>query len=294
MNIAFLGLGRMGAGMATRLVGAGANSITVWNRSADKSEPFSALGATVAADPVAAVGGADLVITSLLDDASVEALFHKGAPALGAMKANAIHCCVTTISPACADRLQALHEAHGSRYVSGPVVGRPDTAAHGGLMQFIAGDSSAFAEVEAACAAFTALIIRLPGAAGVANGQKLCANFIIAALLEAMGECYTLGDALGVSRDVLAGMFDHLFAPPDLKAYVRRLDKRESDSANGFAMTAGYKDIRLIREAAAGANCPVDIADVLAGKMQDAITKGMGDRDWSAVQEITRERAGLT
>lgn len=76
MNITFLGLGRMGTGMATRLAATGEHKLTVWNRNPDKALPFAELGARVAADPVDAVCDAELVMTSLLDDKSVEALFN--------------------------------------------------------------------------------------------------------------------------------------------------------------------------------------------------------------------------
>jgi 3-hydroxyisobutyrate dehydrogenase-like beta-hydroxyacid dehydrogenase len=293
MKIAFLGLGRMGSGMASRLASKGDHSLTVWNRSPEKANPLSDLGAAVAADPAGAVAGADLVITSVLDDKSIEAVFHEGAPALAAMKPNAIHLCVTTISPACGNGLQALHAAHGGRYVSGPVVGRPDAAAKGELVQFIAGDASAFPEVESACRAFTMRIVPLPGPAGVANSQKLCINFFLAAQLEAMSECYTLADALGASRVALATFFQLAYAAPGLKGYADRMNRREDDSVDGFAMTTGLKDLHLIQDAAASVKCPVDIAGVISGKMQEAISEGMADRDWSGVQEITRKRANL-
>ena len=293
MKIAFLGLGRMGSGMASRLALKGDHSLTVWNRSPEKAKPLLDLGASVAADAVSAIRGADLVITSFLDDKSIEAVFHDGSSALAAMKPNAIHLCVTTISPAFGNRLQALHGAHGSRYVSGPVVGRPDAAAKGELVQFIAGDASAFGDVESACRAFTTRIVPLPGPAGVANSQKLCINFFLAAQLEAMSECYTLAEALGASREALGMFFQLAFAAPGLKGYAERMNRRDDNSENGFAMTTGLKDVRLIRDAAASVNCPVDIADVIAGKLEDGIAKGMANRDWSAVQEIARERAGL-
>lgn len=293
MNIAFLGLGRMGAGMAARLLEAGAHPLTVWNRSSGKAEPFAERGARVAADPATAIAGADLVITSLMDDQSVEALFHADSAAVKAMKPGAIHLCVTTISPSCGDRLQSLHAANGTRYVSGPVVGRPDAAASGKLVQFLAGDASAIAEVEPVVRAFAERVVTLGGVASVANGQKLCVNFFAVSLIEAMSECLTLGDALGVSRDIFAMFFQQAFALPGLKAYAERLHRRESAGDAGFAMTAGLKDVTLIREAARAAHCPVDIADAIAGKMEEAITLGMGDRDWSAIQEITRRRAGL-
>jgi len=293
MKIAFLGLGRMGSGMADRLAGAAQHALTVWNRNPDKARPFAQKGIAVATDPVAAVSDADLVVTSLLDDASLEAIFHRGSPSLAAMKPHAIHLCVTTISAACANRLQELHAENGTRYVSGPVLGRPDAAASGNLVQFLAGDASAIAEVEPICRAFAARIAPLPGPAGAANNQKLCINFFLAAAIEAMGECFTLGDCLGVSREALHAVFEQSFAMPALKSYAERLYARDADGSAGFSMTAGLKDLRLIREAATSANCHVEIADAIAAKMEAAIAEGMADKDWSSVQEITRKRAGL-
>jgi len=293
MKIAFLGLGRMGSGMAVRLAGAAKHTLTVWNRSPDKAEPFAQKGIAVATDPVAAVRDADLVVTSLLDDASLEAIFHAGSPALLAMKPRAIHLCVTTISAARANRLQTLHAESGTRYVSGPVLGRPDAAASGELVEFLAGDASAIAEAEPICRAFAIRIVPFPGPAGAANNQKLCANFFLAAVIEAMGECFTLADCLGVSREAQRLIFAQSFAMPALKSYAERLYARDADGSTGFSMTAGLKDLRLIRAAAEGANCPVEIADAIVAKMAAAITDGMADKDWSSVQEITRKRAGL-
>lgn len=293
MNIAFLGLGRMGSGMATCLAKAGEHSLVVWNRSPEKARLFAGSGARVATDPVDAVCDADVVMTSLLDDRSVEALFHDRSAVLLAMRPGAVHLCLTTISPDCANRLEALHGAHGSRYVSGPVVGRPDAAAAGKLVQFMAGDASAAAVVEPVCQAFTAQVMRLSGSASVANSQKLCVNFFAAAVIEVMGECFTLGDKLGVPRGNLAFFFGQCLPLPTLKLYVERLFKRETDSSDGFSMTGGKKDLALMLDAAASVGCPIEIANVIADKMDAAIAQGMGHLDWSATQEITRQRAGL-
>lgn len=293
MNIAFLGLGRMGAGMAMRLAEVGEHPLSVWNRSPEKTTAFAQLGARVAADPLDAVRDADLVITSLLDDASVEALFNEQSAVLRALRPGAIHLCVTTISPDCADRLQALHAAHGSRYVSGPVLGRPDASAAGKLVQFLAGEPSAVVAVKPVCRAFSEQVMELPGSASTANSQKLCINFFVAALIEVMGECFTFGEKLGVPRDNLAFFLGKCLPLPGVNVYVEKLLKRETDSGTGFTMVAGRKDLALMLDAAASVQCPVDIAHVIANKMDAAIAQEMSHLDWSATQEITRQRAGL-
>jgi len=294
MKIAFLGLGRMGAGMATCLANTGEHELTVWNRSPDKTEKFKELGANIANDPIDAIRGAELVITSLLDDKSVEALFNEKSAILQAMLPEAIHLCVTTISPDCANRLQVLHAANGSRYVSGPVLGRPDASAAAKLVQFLAGNASAIKVVEPVCHAFSEQVMLLPDEdAGVANSQKLCINFFVASLIEVMGECFTLGEKLGVPRKNLAFFLEKSLHLPGLKVYVERLFKRETDSTTGFTMTAGRKDLTLILNAAAAVECDVDIATIIVEKMDKAINRGMQNLDWSATQEITRQRAGL-
>jgi 3-hydroxyisobutyrate dehydrogenase-like beta-hydroxyacid dehydrogenase len=293
MNIAFLGLGRMGAGMATRLTMAGEHKLAVWNRSPDKALPFAKLGARVATDPADAVCDAEVVITSLLDDRSVEALFNDQSAVLRAMRPGVIHLCVTTISPNCANHLQALHAAHGSRYVSGPVLGRPDASVEGKLVQFLAGDASAATAVESVCRTFAEQVIHLPGPASAANSQKLCINFFVASLIETMGECFTLGEKLGVPRENLASFMDKYLPLPGTKVYIEKIYKRDTNSNTGFTMAGGRKDLALILDVATSVQCPVDIANVIANKIDAAIAQGMANFDWSAIQEVTRQRAGL-
>lgn len=294
MKIAFLGLGKMGSAMAACLAGSGKYPMVVWNRSADKAAPFAAMGCQVAKDPIEAISQADLVITSFLDDQSVENLFYPESPALKAMRPDAIHLCVTTISPECAERLHALHKAQGTGYISGPVIGRPDVAQAGQLIQFLAGDAEAITQVLPVVREFTAQAKPIAGAAaGVANSQKLCLNFFAAAIIEVVGECFTLGEKLGVPRENLAFFFEKALPAPALSVYVEKLFQRNTKSDEGFTMTGGRKDLTLMLQAAAGVHCPFDIANIIVNKMDSALAQGMQDSDWSATQEITRQRAGL-
>jgi 3-hydroxyisobutyrate dehydrogenase-like beta-hydroxyacid dehydrogenase len=280
----------MGAGMAQCLVRA-SYPLRVWNRSAEKMDALVEAGATGCASPADAVAGATLVISSLMDDASVRAIFNEDL--LTKMAPNAIHVCTTTISPGCAEWLFAEHRAHGTRYVSGPVVGRPDAAVRGALLQFLSGDASAIEEARPVCKAFAPTQMTIPGPAGIANSQKLCVNFFVISLIEAMAECYTLAEKAGASPAILAEFFENALAHPAFKNYVRRLLNRDTAGAGGFSMRGGLKDVRLMLGAAKSADCPLDLAQVIEGKMVECITRGLGDADWSAIQEATRARAHL-
>lgn len=289
MNIAFLGLGNMGSGMAHCVLRAG-HPLRVWNRSPGRMVPLERAGATACASPSEAVEGVELVISSLMDDASVRSVFGE---LFAKMAPNAIHLCVTTISPTCADWLAEQHPAHGSRYVSGPVVGRPDAAASGNLLQFLSGDASAIEEVQPICKAFAVMLVPISGPASVANKQKLCVNFFIVSLIEVMAECLTFAEKSGASREIMTQFFERSFAHPGLKGYARRMMDRNIDGAGGFSMRGGLKDVSLMLDAANRVECPLDLAALIQGKMQDSIARGLADADWSAIQEATRARAGL-
>ena len=173
--------------------------------------PLTAEGAVACASPAEAIEGTDLVISCLMDDASIHAIFDGAEGLIAKMTPRSIHLCVTTISPVCGDWLAEAHAAHGSRYVSGPVLGRPDAAAEGSLLQFLAGDVSAIEEIAPVCKAFAPTAVPMAGPASVANSQKLCANLFIASLIEMMAECYTFAEKSGASREIMGQIFDHLW-----------------------------------------------------------------------------------
>ena len=130
-TVACIGLGRMGAGIASSIQRAGF-TLRVYNRTAAKMQPFADEGATAAESPKDAATGADVVVTNLMDDASVLDTVTAGDGILAGLGAGRIHIDTTTISPRCARQLAELHAEHGNRFVAGPVVGRPDVAAKGG------------------------------------------------------------------------------------------------------------------------------------------------------------------
>jgi 3-hydroxyisobutyrate dehydrogenase-like beta-hydroxyacid dehydrogenase len=292
MKIAFLGLGNMGSAMASRLLAAG-HALIVWNRTPAKAEPLVSAGAELAEAPEAAVAECEIVITSLMDDASMRKLFEASGPVFAALRPGATHVCVTTISPHCAEWLESTQKERGVFYISGPVLGRPDAAKAGKLTQFLSGDREAIERVEPICRAFAERLVIIPGPVSAANKQKLCMNFFLIAVIEAMSEVFTLADKLGASREIIAQFFDQTFAHPGLKQYAARLFERNTDGREGFAMTAGAKDVGLVLDAAHEARCPIELAEIIQAKMRDALEQGMSNSDWSAIQEISRQRAGL-
>lgn len=290
MKVAFIGLGNMGRGMAGCILKAGFE-LAVFNRTRSKMNSFVTAGAKGGSSIGDTVKDADIVITSLMDDKSV--LDTLGAGLLAAMKPGAIHLGVTTISPNCADELAKLHKEHGTTYVAGPVAGRPNAAADGELLTFLAGDHAAIEYVMPVCKAYAKEIVEISERHGVANSMKLCLNYSVISIIELMGEVYTFAERSGVPLDAVRDFYLSAFAAPPLKMYARKIVTRNFDGEMGFAMTAGLKDVSLIADAHERAGVPFEIGKIIKTKLEAGIASGMSARDWSAIYDVTRHKAGL-
>lgn len=293
MKVTFVGLGNMGSGMARNILGAGVD-LTVWNRTQSKMESFVEAGAKGAATVAEAVREADLVITSLMDDKSIEQCLNGEGQMLAAMKPGAIHLCVTTISPKFATYLYELHKKHGTHYVTGAVVGRPNASSDGTLTSLVAGDADAVKKIIPICETYSKKVTVVSEEPHAANVVKLGVNYLVISSIEAMSEVYTMAKACNVNQDFLADFFaEEIYAHPACKMYTKKIKDRDFDGTGGFGVTGGLKDIRLMIDTAKAQGVNLDIAKIIEGKMMDAINHGMGSRDWSSIHEVTLERAGL-
>src|ERR1700760_2195926 len=113
MDVALIGLGQMGSGMAERLIAAGHN-VTVWNRDRSKAAPLAARGARVAVTPADAAQSG-IVLSMLANDTAVEAVVFGDQGVLAAGR-NVLHVSCSTVSVALTDRLTEAHAKAGQRF----------------------------------------------------------------------------------------------------------------------------------------------------------------------------------
>jgi 3-hydroxyisobutyrate dehydrogenase-like beta-hydroxyacid dehydrogenase len=280
----------MGTGIAGRILGAGFD-LTVFNRTRAKMEPFLAKGAKGATDLKSAVAGADVVVTSLMDDKSV---LENASQFVTAMKPGAIHICVTTISPNCADELAGLHAANGSAYIAGPVVGRPNAAAAGELLSLLAGAQDAATKVTPVCNAYSKKVAYVSERHGAANTLKLCINYTTISIIETFSEAYSFADKAGTNIDVLRDFLEEAMGHPALKMYAKKLRDRDFAGKGGFSMSGGLKDVTLMLNTSSAIGVDLDIGKIVKRKMETAVANGMHEKDWSSIYEITRQQSGLS
>jgi len=291
MKVTVIGLGNMGSGIAGRVKRAG-HELSVWNRTPSKMESVVREGALGCSTIQDAVKDADIVITSLMDDESILQATEGESGMLSALKPGAIHACTTTISPDCANRLADIHKTHGSHYVSACVVGRPDAAEAGKLLTILAGDEQVIERAAKVCEAFSESIMKLPGKPSQANIMKLAINYTGISLIELMSEVYAFSEKAGLDLKYMSNFYTSILNHPALKMYATKLLDRSFDDG-GFAMSGGRKDVGLMLAASESQGVDFAIARIIKSKMDEAIDSGMEALDWSAIHEVTRERAGM-
>ena len=286
MRIGFIGLGQMGGAIAANLIKAG-HEVTVWNRSADKTDALVAAGAARAARPFDAAQG-DLVMTMLADDRAVEGVvFGEG----GIVGAPALHVGHSTISIALADRLAADSGTGG--YVSAPVFGRPPAAAAGKLFVVAAGVEAALDRCEPVFADIGQRTFRIGDKPSAANLMKLSGNFMIMAAVEAMAEAMTLAEKGGVDRQTLLEVLTGtLFGAPVYHTYGEILLEDRFRPA-GFAAPLGLKDMTLADTAATSLGAPMPLLGIVRDHLRSVIATEGPDIDWAAIALAIRKSAKL-
>jgi 3-hydroxyisobutyrate dehydrogenase-like beta-hydroxyacid dehydrogenase len=290
MDVGFIGLGRMGAGMATNILEAG-HAITVYNRTPGKDEVLARKGAHSAAGLSDACRG-EAVVTMLADDYAVESVVYGDGGLLATLRKGAAHISFSTISVALSERLAADHAAAGQRFVAAPVFGRPDVAAAGKLFIVAAGAPDAIAAVQPILDAVgqkTFVVSETPQAA---NLVKLSGNFLIASVIESLGEAIALVGKGGVDKqqylDILTST---LFGSPVYKTYGALIVNGKFEPA-GFAAPLGQKDIRLVLAAAEELRVALPIASLLRDRFLTLLAHGGEKLDWSALGSLAARDAG--
>lgn len=291
-SVAVVGLGRMGSGIARSLLRTGF-PVTVYNRTEEKMLSLVEIGATAAGSPAAAARAANFAITSLMGDASVFAVVEGADGLLAGLGRDAVHIGASTISADATRRLAGLHAGHGSEYLAAPVLGRPDAADAGELVGLVCGRQSAFEASRGIIQSYTRQIQYLGEDHAVAPAMKLAVNYSAATLIDLMGQVYAFGEKTGIPLTVLHTMFRMLWAQPVMQGYATRIWRRDFGDL-GFDLRGGLKDLTLMVDAAKELGVRWDFAEVVQRKMARGVAMGLGDKDWSAVYEVTRAEAGLS
>jgi 3-hydroxyisobutyrate dehydrogenase-like beta-hydroxyacid dehydrogenase len=291
MKVGFIGLGRMGQGMARSLLKAGFE-VTVWDRTRSHAEALREYGAMVADTPAGAATD-EAVITMLADDHAVEEIVLGGGRVIRTMREDAVHISMSTITVASSEELTQARRTAGQRFVAAPVFGRPEAAAAAQLYIVAAGAPEPVDRCRPRFDAMGQKTFVLGAFPPAANLVKLGGNFLIASLIECLGEAI----ALMRKADVPAQRFveiltESLFAAPVYKTYGQLILEEKYEPA-GFKMPLALKDIRSVLAAAEAKAVPMPVASLIHDHFLTEVARGNNNLDWSALARLAAENAGL-
>jgi 3-hydroxyisobutyrate dehydrogenase-like beta-hydroxyacid dehydrogenase len=291
MKIGFIGLGHMGTAMAANLVKAG-HDVTVFNRSPGKSSALIELGAREAINLAEACDG-EAVITMLANDDAASDITLGAGGIIAHLRKGAIHVSMSTISVALSKRLTQAHAQAGQRYVAAPVFGRPDMAAAAKLFIVAAGDPPAVETCKPLFDALgqkTSIIGAEPSAA---NLVKLTANFLQAAVIEALGEAIALIGKAGIDRIAYVNLLTSTIFTSPAYTIFGPLIAAGTFAPAAFAAPLGFKDIRLTLAEAETLRVPMPLASLLHDRFVRLFAQGGEKLDWSAIGGLAGQDAAL-
>jgi len=291
MEVAVIGLGKMGSGIAKSLLRAG-HRVTVYNRTHSRAEALRADGAVIAAS-VSEACRAEVVLTMVADDAALEGLVYGERGILSSLPQGAAHVSLSTISVAISDRLASEHAKAGQGYLAAPVFGRPEAAESARLAVVVGGAEALIQKCMPLFEAMGPKQFVVGARPSQANVVKLSGNFLIATVLESLSEALAFARKSGVDAVALMDFLTAtLFNAPVYKIYGDLIVQAKHEPA-GFALPLGLKDVRLVLQAAEAVNVPMPTASVVRDRFLTAMARGNQDKDWSVLGRVAAEDAGL-
>jgi 3-hydroxyisobutyrate dehydrogenase len=287
-RIAFVGLGRMGRGMAARLLAAG-HEVVVSNRTRDKATEIRRAGAVWADSPKDAARGADAVFVMVSDDRASRSVWQGPDGVLAADNqpgAFAIEC--STLSHDWVLELSAAARARGLRFLDCPVTGLPDAAAAGRLTLLVGGDEADVDAAEPLLAPLAADRLHF-GPVGAGTAYKLIVNLMGAVQIAAAAEGMALAERAGLDLDQVAqAIASGQAASPQVVRNSRRMAAGDHERDVVFTGRLRRKDadygVRLAEKLGLGA----PYGRVALAGLDHLLAAGLGDLNESSIIEVAR------
>jgi 3-hydroxyisobutyrate dehydrogenase len=239
-KVAFIGLGRMGHGMAGRYLDAGF-TVAVWNRSKAKAEDLIARGARWAASPADAADGADAVVTMVADDEASRAVWLGKDGAAATMKPGSLAIECSTVSHQHALDMARELRGRGLIYIDCPVTGLPQAAAAGKLTLLVGADA---ADLDSAKPFLAPIgdVVRHFGAVGTGTVFKLINNLMGAVQIASLVEGIAMAEQAGLDMNLVAeALSTGAVASPQVIRHSKRMVARDFSGAS-FTSALRHKD----------------------------------------------------
>jgi 3-hydroxyisobutyrate dehydrogenase len=292
MNIGFIGLGKMGSGMASNILKAG-YPLTVYDVRLDAAKQLIEAGAVWADTPEALAQQCEIICSSLPGPKEVEDIALGRGGLIEGIRRGTAYIDLSTNSPTLMRRIYAAYKEKSSDVLDSPVSGGPEGARTGKLVLMVGGDEAVFQKCKPVLSAIGQNVV-YTGKIGSGSICKLMHNAIIFGINGIIAECLTAGVKAGVEPKALwqainggAAGRGLIFTQVLPSAYLEgRFDPPH------FALNLAFKDLNLATLVGRDFNVPMPIAETVRQDMITAINRGLGDKDFTAALLVQEARAG--
>ena len=287
-RVAFIGLGRMGSGMAGRLLAAG-HDLAVYNRSVSKAQALRESGARICMSAREAAAGAEVVIAMTANDESSRAVWMEESGVLAAQLASgvlAIEC--STLSHEWVMQLAAEVERRGMKYIDAPVTGLPDSAAAGELTLLVGAREQDLELARPVLAAFSNRVLRF-GEVGAGTVYKLMINLMGAVQIAAAAEGMALAERAGLDPKLVAeAIATSQAASPQVVRNTRRMADDDHEHNIAFTPVLRLKDVEYALRLARALGVATPFGDASRDAFERLCQMGYAAANESKVIEVAR------
>jgi 3-hydroxyisobutyrate dehydrogenase len=290
-RIGFIGLGSMGAGIASRLVESG-YELAVYNRTRSKSEAVGALGARVADSPEDAARDADVLMLSLADQHVVSSMLFGSDGAGGALREGGYIVDMSTVPPDFARDLAERAQASGRRALDACVLGAPQHARIGELRVMVGAEEEDFRAVEDILEVIGKEVTYL-GPNGLGATMKLVLNMLMGVQMPALAEAVVFGERAGLPREKILEMIASSGYSSPVMSFRCPMMGRRSFHQAAFKLALMRKDMMLVLAQAQELGVPLPVSETAYSMLTAANQQGLGEFDVSAVLAFQERLAGM-
>ncbi len=288
--IGWIGAGRMGLQMASRLLDAG-HDVAVWNRTRAKLAPLADRGAVVA-DAPADLASRDVVFTMVAgSDDLLQVTAGEGGVLAGTGRAPGLLVDFTTVSVQASAAVRAAAEKRGTEFLAAPVSGNPKVVRAGKLSLAVSGSQQTFDAAKPLLEVFGRRVTYV-GQDEVARLAKICHNVLLGVTMQSLAEVTVLAEKGGISRAAFLEFINHsvmgsMFSRYKSPALVHL------DFTPTFTVPLLLKDFDLGLAAARDLEAPMPVAATTAALVASALGAGYRTQDFAALLVEQARRAGL-
>jgi 3-hydroxyisobutyrate dehydrogenase len=280
MQIGIAGVGRMGAAMAARLMEVG-HTLTVWNRSPEKTKPLADAGAKVAATPEDLSEHCEMVITMLTDANAIDHVYNGEKGVLAGDAAGKLFIEMSTVRPEIEIALAKVVRASGGRFVECPVGGTTGPARQGKLFGFMGAEPD---DATRAKPILDQLCRRLEHVGPVGNGAlaKFTINMPLMIYYQALGEALAMARPIGLAPERLLDMIADSSGGPNMMKTraptVARMMQGE-DTPVTFDLAGCIKDLQSMQAEGKARGLTLPLVQMTLACMEESASKGLGGKE---------------